>query len=288
MSAQTLITVDPSALLVDLNIREAALDAAFVDNIRANEMIQPPVVHKTDGGLRMVMGHRRTLAAVDVGHQEMCVIVTETPEDSEHLIKQISENDARKDFTDAERARGYEQLALLGVSAAKIAERTGAADAATVKKALAARNNAKGTAALDVGRALYQALALVEFDDEYALSQLEEIIERRPGQVQHRLAQLRNERSLCEKRAEAGAPYVGRGLTVVDSIGSYPGAGDVLCLSALEDAEGIQPGEDVADCVYVRLSRVGGNARVDLGIKDWGQGLQSTSLLRRGERRPDD
>lgn len=79
-----------------------------------------------------------------------------------------------------------------------------------------------------------------------------------------------------------------RGLTVVDSIGSYPGAGDVLYLSALEDAEGIQPGEDVADSVYVRLSRVDEDARVDLGIKDWGRGLQSTSLLRRGELRPDD
>ncbi|MEZ2373321.1 hypothetical protein [Arthrobacter sp. RCC_34] len=142
----------------------------------------------------------------------MYAIVTETPEDAERLIEQISENDARKDFTDADRARGYEQLALLGVSAAKIAERTGAADAATVKKALAARKNAKGTAALDAGRTLNQALALAEFeDDEYAISQLEEIIERRPEQCQQRLAQLRNERALSEKRAEADAPYVERG-----------------------------------------------------------------------------
>ncbi|WFR84313.1 hypothetical protein [Arthrobacter sp. Y-9] len=71
----------------------------------------------------------------------------------------------------------------------------------------------KGSVALDVGRALYQALALIEFDDddEYGLSQLEEIIERRPEQCQQRLAQLRNERALSEKRAEAGAPYVERG-----------------------------------------------------------------------------
>ncbi|MEZ2373322.1 ParB/Srx family N-terminal domain-containing protein [Arthrobacter sp. RCC_34] len=69
MSTQTLITVDPSTLLVDLNIREAALDAAFVENIRANGVIQRPVVHKTDGGLRVVMGHRRPLAAVEVGHR---------------------------------------------------------------------------------------------------------------------------------------------------------------------------------------------------------------------------
>ena len=196
------------------------------------------------------MGHRRTIAAVGVGHQEMHVIVTETPED---------------------------------------ARLTGAADAATVKKALAARNNAKGTAALDVGRALYQALALVEFDDdEYALSQLEEIIERLPEQCQQGLAKLRNERALCEKRAEAGAPYVERGLTVVDSIGSCPGAIDVLYLSALEDAEGIQPGEDIADSVYVRLWHVDEDARAALEIKDWGQGLQSMSLPRRGELRPDD
>lgn len=162
-------------------------------------------------------------------------------------------------------------MALLGVSAAQIAERTGAADAATVKKALAARNNAKGSAALDAGRSLDQALALDEFEhDEYAVSQLEEIIERRLEQFQHRLAQLRNERAMNEKRAEADVPYAKRGLTVGDSIGSYPGASDVLYLSALEDAEGIQPGEDIADSEHVRLSRVDEDVRVDLGIKDWG------------------
>lgn len=207
MTAQTLTKVNPSTLLVDLNIREADLDPEFVENVRANGVIQPPIVHKTDDGLRVMMGHRRTLAAVQVGHQETYAIVTETPEDAERLFKQISENDARMGLTDAERARGYEQLAMLGVSAAQIAKHTGAADAATVKKALAARKNAKGTAALDAGCTLDQALALVEFEhDEYALSQLEEIIERQPEQFQHRLAQLRNERALCEKRAEAGAP----------------------------------------------------------------------------------
>lgn len=263
-------TVDPSTLLVDLNIREAQLDAAFVENIRANGVIQPPIVHQTEDGLRVVMGHRRALAAVQVGHPEMYVLITDTPEDAERLIKQISENDARTGLTDAERAFGYEQLALLGVSAAKIAERTGAPDTATVKKALAARKNAKGTAALDAGHTLDQALALVEFeDDEYAVSQLEEIIERQPEQFQHRLAQLRNERAMNEKRAEAAAPYVERGLTVVDNMGNYPGSSDVLYLSALEDAEGNQPREDAADSVYVRLWHVDDDARVDLGIKDW-------------------
>ncbi len=112
-------------------------------------------------------------------------------------------------------------MVLLGVSAAQITERTGPADAATVKKALAARNNAKGSAALDAGRSLDQALALDEFEhDEYAVSQLEEIIEPRLEQFQHRLAQLRNERAMNEKRAEADVPYAKRGLTVVDSIGS--------------------------------------------------------------------
>lgn len=182
MSVHTMITVAPSTLLVDKNIREAKLSKAFIENVRELGVLQPPIVHQFEEGLRVVMGHRRTLAAVGVGHQEMHVIVTETPED---------------------------------------AERTGPADAATVKKALATRNNAEGGAALDAGPSLDQALALDEFEhDEYAVSQLEEIIEPRLEQFQHRLAQLRNERAMNEKRAEADVPYAKRGLTVVDSIGS--------------------------------------------------------------------
>jgi hypothetical protein len=166
-----MITVAPPTLLVDKNIREAKLSKAFMEHVHELGVLQPLIVHHSEDGLRVLMGHRRTLAAV--GHQEMHVIVTETPED---------------------------------------AKLTGAPDAATVKKALAARKNAKGTAALDVGRALYPALALAEFaDNQCARSQLEEIIERRPEQCQQRLAQLRNERALSEKRAEADAPYVERG-----------------------------------------------------------------------------
>jgi hypothetical protein len=137
MTARTLTTVSPFALLVDLNIREADLDAPFVENMCANGVIQRSIVHETDGGLRVVMGHRRTLAGVQVWDQEMCVIVTETPED---------------------------------------AERTSAADAAsekTVKEALAARNNAKGAATPDAGRPLTRQWLWTSSSDEYPDSQLE-------------------------------------------------------------------------------------------------------------------
>ncbi|PSS43169.1 chromosome partitioning protein ParB [Arthrobacter woluwensis] len=269
MTVHTLAHVAPSTLLVDKNIREAKLTREFVENIREMGVLQPPIVHKSEEGLRVVMGHRRTLAAVEAKLTEIPVLLADTVEEADRLAQQVSENDVREGLTDAERGTAFEQMALLGVTPAQIAKRTGAGDTATVKKALAAKKNATASAALDAGRNFDQALALAEFeDDEYALSQLEEVLEDDPEQFDHVLSQVRIERALDEKIAEIAAPYVERGLTVVDRMGSYADS-DVLYLSALEDAEGNQPGEDAADSVHVQLWHIDADPKVWLGIKDW-------------------
>jgi hypothetical protein len=61
--------VNPSTLLVDVNIRsDAALDKDFLASIRdLGVLVQIVAVRTEDGALRVRYGHRRTLAAVEVG-----------------------------------------------------------------------------------------------------------------------------------------------------------------------------------------------------------------------------
>ncbi|GAB3683020.1 hypothetical protein GCM10025868_47210 [Angustibacter aerolatus] len=65
-AARTIQHVDPTTLLVDVNVRhDARLTADFIASIRDRGVLQPIVAVRTaDGALRVRLGHRRTLAAV--------------------------------------------------------------------------------------------------------------------------------------------------------------------------------------------------------------------------------
>lgn len=270
MSVHTMITVAPSTLLVDKNIREAKLSKAFIENVRELGVLQPPIVHQSEEGLRVVMGHRRTLAAVEAELAEIPVLLADTVEEADRLAQQVSENDVREGLSDAERGAAFEQMALLGVTPAQIAKRTGTGDTETVKRALAAKKDPKAAEALNAGYTFEEALALAEFAaDADAVAQLEETIEETPDQLAHVLQQLRDERELEEKKDAAAAPYVERGMTRVEKMGSIPAYYDALLLSSLADAEGNHPTEDDANAVYVRLWDLDSEPTIELGILGW-------------------
>ena len=72
-------------------------------------------------------GQRRTLAARHVGLRTVPVYVREVNTDDtaltvERVVEQIVLNDHRADLTDAQRARGINQLLLAGVTPAKVAK----------------------------------------------------------------------------------------------------------------------------------------------------------------------
>ncbi|MEZ2373324.1 ParB/RepB/Spo0J family partition protein [Arthrobacter sp. RCC_34] len=106
------------------------------------------IVHQSEEGLRVVMGHRRTLAAGEAKLSEIPELLADTVEEADRLAQQVSENDLREGLTDAERGTAFEQMALRGVTPAQIAKRAGAGDAETVKRALAAKKDPKAAEAL--------------------------------------------------------------------------------------------------------------------------------------------
>lgn len=272
MSVHTLNLVDPSTLLVDKNIREAKLTTAFIENVRELGVLQPPIVHQSEEGLRVVMGHRRTLAAVEAKLSEIPVLLADTVEEADRLAQQVSENDLREGLTDAERGTAFEQMALLGVTPAQIAKRAGAGDVETVKRALAAKKDPKAAEALTAGYSFEEALALSEFDgDEQATARLEDIIQHEPGMLAHEVQQIRDENTMKEKLAVARDEAEKRGLSVVNHLdwtASNYSYGAVR-LSALQNKAGEQPTEADADSVKLTLNGVDEEVEWNYGIKDW-------------------
>lgn len=97
--------IDPSTLLVDVNIRtENALDKTFIGSVRDLGVLVPIVaVRTTDGALRVRYGHRRTLAAVETGHATVPVVITgeDDADDVARIIAQWHENEHRAGLSTA-------------------------------------------------------------------------------------------------------------------------------------------------------------------------------------------
>ena len=123
----TLEMLDPATLTVDINVRkDAALTADFIASIKEHGVMEPVIAHrKDDGTVHVLMGQRRTRAAVEAGRTSIPVMIIESPEEAERIVTQVVENIQRAELTEADEADAYHQLSLIGVSAAAIAKKTG-------------------------------------------------------------------------------------------------------------------------------------------------------------------
>jgi ParB family chromosome partitioning protein len=126
----TLEYVDPNALEIGDNVRDdAALSKEFLASIAENGVLNPlTAVRGDDGVVRIRNGQRRTLAAREVGLATVPVFVLvssaadASEETIERIVHQIVTNDQKQDLTDAQRARGIQQLLDAGVSVTRVAK----------------------------------------------------------------------------------------------------------------------------------------------------------------------
>ncbi len=99
-----------------------------------------------DGTLVVLEGQRRTLAAIEAGRTTIPVqIIDGTEDEARRIIEQLAENDHRKDMRDSHRTAAFQQLSLIGLSAAQIAKRTGT-DKGVVASALTVAGSKFGAA----------------------------------------------------------------------------------------------------------------------------------------------
>ena len=246
--------IDPATLTIDANVRaDVRLDTAFLASIKEHGVIQPVVAHRTgDGGVHVLYGQRRTLAAVETAQPLIPVYVVDSLTEADRLAKQVVENDHRQALTDKDRAEAFHQLSLLGVSAAQIARKTGAKKT-TVETALKVRANDTATKALAEGWTLEQSAALEEFsDDADALASLQEALDEYPDRFDHTVQYLRDEREAARILAEATAEQVKAGKTVVEAVGyQMP---EHQYSHALYRADGIPATDEDANAVVLTVT----------------------------------
>jgi ParB family chromosome partitioning protein len=239
-----LIHLDPNAIEIEDNVRlDPRLDRDFLASIEEHGVLTPVLAVRIAGQDKPVVrdGQRRIQAARQVGLNTVPVYVRTVQGDdtavrARRVIEQIVFSDHRAPLTEAERARGINQLLLDGVSATKVAK-----GLSTTKDAVAAARVAidseKAMTALDAGQlSLVEASRFVEFDgDDEAQAELIKVAGT--DQFDHTVAQLQVEREERRRWAEAAAAYTAKGYTVLED---RPGWYDKIYISAhnLKDAEG--------------------------------------------------
>lgn len=216
----TLEHLNPHTLVVDANVRNVAdLKADFIASIKEHGVLVPIVaVRDGEGQILVRMGQRRTLAAREAGRTSVPVYVR-TLADGDHTVERVSEqiveNDHRDELTDADRARGIQQMMDAGLSVTKVAKKL-AVDKETVKAADTIRKSTAAMHALDSGQiSLVEAAAVTEFeDDPEALNRV--VQAAGTPEFNHVVAQVRAERESIQARAEAESSYTEQGYTLLE------------------------------------------------------------------------
>lgn len=231
----TLEMLDPATLTVDINVRkDAALTPDFIASIKEHGVMEPVIAHrKEDGTVHVLMGQRRTRAAVEAARPVIPVMIIESPEEAERIVTQVVENIQRAELTEADEADAYHQLALIGVSAAAIAKKTGRTKT-TVEGALKAKASDAGAAALGKGYTIDEALIMAEFEgDEDATEELESVLADEPDQLLHVAQMLRDRRDRLAARAALVAELEAAGKTIVEDAGYYDEDENLFVTSAM-------------------------------------------------------
>ncbi len=246
----SLVSVDPAELAVDANVRsDLALTPEFVASV-ARGIIQPIVAYRdTLGVLRVLTGHRRAVAAVEAGLARVAVVAHPAPGDeTERIVDQLTENELRTDLSTKDRARTYQQLALMGASAGAIAKRV-SVKPADVEQALRVAESPKVAAALEekpdlpldlaAGMAELAALAAGDEDADSEVAELARVVEESGVgearvELEYRLGQARRvvrEREVIERFAAAGVTawfswQVPDGAVGLSNLTAQPGKGN--------------------------------------------------------------
>ena len=244
--------LDPHSLKIGENIRDAVdLGKEFLASLRQHGVLVPLTAVRGPRTATVTVrnGQRRTLGAREVELSTVPVYVLpanasdETAEAVERIVHQIVTNDQKADLTDAQRARGIQQMIDAGLSATKVAKKL-SVSRDTVKAATTAAGSAAAIDALNCGQlSLVEAAALTEFEDA-GPDVLQQLLDAAGGpQFDHTVAQLRQQRETEQAREQAAESYRAQGYRVIDE---QPAWRDTSCVELrwLRTAEGDAVTED--------------------------------------------
>ncbi|MBE9924822.1 ParB N-terminal domain-containing protein [Cellulosimicrobium cellulans] len=211
--------VDPRTLVVGVNVRaDADLTPEFVGSIKQHGVLQAVRARRAEDGTLVVLeGQRRTVAAVAAQQDTIPVqIVDGTEDEARRIIEQLAENDHRRAMRDSHRTAAFEQLALIGLSAAQIAKRTG-----TKKDAVASALTVAGSKIGTAVQAKYDlpldvAAAITEFeDDPETVKSLTAVAVEDPSGFAHAAQRARDDRQRAAEVAAARDTLAAQSVTEV-------------------------------------------------------------------------
>ncbi|WP_273735457.1 ParB/RepB/Spo0J family partition protein [Mycolicibacterium septicum] len=215
--------LDPNELEIGDNVREYAnLTKPFLSSIAEHGVLVPlTAVQRPDGVIEVRNGQRRAAAARELGLASVPVYVLPaavsdaSTEVVDRIVHQLVTNDQKFDLSDAQRARGIQQMIDAGLSVTKVAKKL-SVSTDTVKAAETAAGSAAALEALEVGQlSLVEAAALTEVDDDPdAVARLLEAAGT--PRFDHVLAQIKADRISAEARAQEAARYTAQGFAVLD------------------------------------------------------------------------
>lgn len=219
--------LDPGTLLVDLNIREADVTPGFVASIKDLGVLEPIVAYRSEAGIRVRFGHRRTLGAVKAGRKLVPVMLfptepTGTKADIERVVGQVHENTEREGLSGKDATHAVALLLDLGLTAAQIVKRTpyGKDQVAAAQKITGSES--ASAAATDKALSLEHLAGIAEFDgDDKAVKKLTDAAHEDDGTFRHILQKLRNDRTLAEAKAAKVAELEAAGIQVSTDGMSY-------------------------------------------------------------------
>lgn len=223
MPTDTLEDVALADVIVDINVRtDIKLDKSFVSSIRNHGILQPPIGWRGDDGkVRITAGQRRTLAAMEIGLEQIAIVIKpQEIAEAARIVTQLTENDQRQELTDSERVFGYKQLTMFGISADQIARKTNKPRAHVDQALKVASSEVAEDAIASYPIGLEQAAALVEFEDNPAdVERLLEIASTSPRSFDHEAQRIRDNRTNLAQLAELRAKYEAAGWEI---LADYP------------------------------------------------------------------
>ena len=125
----TLEHLDPTSLDIGDNVREYPnLNKPFLDSIAEHGVLAPLTAIRRHGAVEVRNGQRRIMAARKLGLSTVPVYVLPATgadtaaETVDRIVHQMVTNDHKSDLTDAQRARGIQQMIHAGLSVTKVAK----------------------------------------------------------------------------------------------------------------------------------------------------------------------
>jgi ParB family transcriptional regulator, chromosome partitioning protein len=217
---RVLMQLDPSTLLAHpANPRKSLRGIKeLAASIKEVGVVQALLVTNDDDGYRINAGWRRATAAVEAGLGVVpCLVKAARSDDLSELSEMVAENVNRDALTAGEEAAAYRQMSLAGMSPATIAKVSGRKRTEVVQAIEVGANEVAVAVASRYDLTMDQAAGIAEFsDDKEVVKELTRLAVQSPGNFEHRLSRLRQDREEQAAVAALLAECDERGVRVID------------------------------------------------------------------------